>query len=573
MPAVYPAIAQCWRSSKDVFVWTACTVCVALALVAVGIVEGGIRFVVANHPSLITPAAMGGCIAAAAFASVRYPAEAPFLRITLAGSSVLLGLNSLWLGFDFPVVNQDAAAGFAPFAAVANYVVAAATVLSCWRPAFAMIPAAILSIQKHLVIEMTGGLAGFNHHVVLVDTIVFVTVGIIALALAGIAARRYATPPLASALSSSQRLVPVYLVVMCITLGVHLGNYFLSGYGKIALNGGIFSWVLYNKTQYLMLGGYNLGVAPLSFSGPLFGFAYTILDQFPVLFNAMVLFAQFFCFLAFWHKRLMMAWIVFFDLMHLAIFLLTGALFFHWIVLNSILLVSVARMPRDFAPKPALVAGVVATIVGHFFFHTVMLAWYDTRQVRDARFIAVFADGSETAVPSSFFREASYTFFNRAFRLGPVASPEETDATPPALAAVEWQAPTISWGQSDDIAVMRLGEVCGLPLGAPDAEVDFDVRAVEAFIRARHSWAVDRLARGRSLDYHLFPHDHFSMPWFYRDFESADLQEIVAYYYQVETVCVGWAEGAFQRRVVTRTVTQPFWVKDDNGDGTREAAG
>jgi hypothetical protein len=566
MSVISPAEARRAHVPHDVLVWAAFATCIAVAVVAVRVVVGGVGFVVGNFPGLITLAALAGCVAAAAFAWVRYPPEAPYLRITLAGSSVLLGLNSLWLGYDFPVVNQAAADGFAPFAVIAGYVVAAATVLSCWRPSFAMIPAAILTIQKQLVVEMTGGLAGTNHHVVLVDTIVFVSVAIIAFALAGTAARRYATEPVATSLTSTRYLVPVYLAVMCITLGVHLGNYFLSGYGKIALDGGIFSWLLFNKTQYLMLGGYNLGVAPLSFSAPLFGLAYTILDQFPVLFNALVLFAQACCFLAFWQKRLMLAWIVFFDLMHLGIFLLTGALFFHWIVLNSILLVSVARMPRDFAPRPALIAGVVATVIGHFFFHTVMLAWYDTRQVRDARFIAVFADGSEAAVPSSFFREASYTFFNRAFRLDPETSPAESAAASPSLATLEWQSPTAPWGQSDVIDVMRLGEVCGLPLGAPGATVDFDVDAAESFIRARHRWVMERLANGRPVDYHLFPHDHFSMPWFYRDFESANVREIVAYYYQVETVCLAWTDGAFERRVVSRTATQPFRVTSDDGE-------
>lgn len=566
MRTVQPEPTSNLGVSSNTIVFAILLACIAISVVSVRLIVGSVGYVVTHFPELITPAFVVGCLAACAFAWVRYPSEAPYLRITLAGSSVLLGLNSLWLGYDFPIVYQEIYNGVAPVAAVSAFVVAIATALSIFRPSFALVPAAVLLIQKRLVTAMSGGMPGTNHYIVLNDTIVLIVVALIAFAIARLAVRRFADGPLADSLSNEQNLALYYLTVMCIALGMHFGNYFLSGYGKIVLDGGAVSWLLENKTQYLMLGGYNLGAAPLSFSNPLFGTLYTLMDNGYVLSNTVVLFAQFFCFLAFLRKQLMMAWIVFFDIMHVSIFLLTGALFFHWIVLNALLLWSISKMPKDLAPRPALIAGIVATIIGHVIFHTVMLAWYDNRQVRDTQVIAMFDDGSEARVPPTYFRESSYLFYNRWFRDQPTAAPFDAHKPPPKLIELSQQADTYAWGQVGRVELMRLGEDCAIPVEREDAKVDFDVRAVRSFVTARHNWAMDRLDKGEALHYTLFPHDHFSMPWFFKKFQSADLKQIAGYYYQVETVCLDWKEGAFERRVVARTVTEPFWVKGD-GDG------
>lgn len=566
-PTSPSGVAKALDAPKDNLVLIVVAVCSVIAVLSVRLVVGGTNYVVSELPGVATALFVLGLLAAAAFAWVRYPDEAPFLRITLAGCSVLIGVNSLWLGFDFPIVDQEVYDGVAPIIAVAPYIVVIAAALALFRPSFALVVALVFIIQKRLVLAMAGGLPATSHYVVLIDTMVLIGVALIGFELARVLARRFGGDAINANLSEPQTQQFFYLLTMCIAIGVHFGNYFLSGIGKVILDGGVLSWILDNKTQYLMLAGYNVGAAPLSFSPALFGFGYNALSSGYILLNIVVLFAQCFCMLAFLRKKLMMAWVVFFDVMHIVIFLLTGALFLHWIVLNSLLLLSVARMPRNLAPSPALAAGVVATMIGHIFFHTIMLAWYDNRQIRDAGYVAIYADGSEAEVPPSFFRESSYSFYNRWFRIHPKAGDQPPEAYA-ALDSLEWQAQTVAWGQVLEVASMERGEACGVPNDGAPVKLDFDVAAAEKFIRARHQWAMDRIAKGESLNYHFFPHDHVSMPWLFEKFETSDVRDIVAYYYKVETVCLSWEDGALKREVATRTATKPYAVKG-GGDAAR----
>ena len=309
-----------------------------------------------------------------------------------------------------------------------------------------------------------------------------------------------------------------------------------------------------------MLAGYNHGSAPLSFFDPLFGFAVENMDRGFVLLNILVLVSQTFCFLAVFRKKLMIAWVVFFDIMHVTIFVLTGALFIHWIALNFLLVLSVSIMPANLAPRPALFAGVAATLIGHFAFNTMQMAWYDNRQVRDAGFVAVYEDGSEARVPPSYFRESAYGFYNRWFRLPP-GMVGGVDAPDAAMMSTEWPAQTAAWGQVDKIDEMRQGETCERPESpASSNRIDFDLEATKTYVKARHSWALDRIENGKPLRYHLFPHDHFSMPWRFKSFDQSDVNDIVSYYYTVETVCLSWQNGEFKRDVITRAATKPISV-------------
>lgn len=551
---------------RDLIALLVCGICLIVAVVSVKVIEGGFKFAVAELPHFATPLFIVFSIIACAFAWVRWPDEAPYLKITTVGCNILIGLNILWLGFDFPVVNQDVYDGLWPVMATGHAVAVVATVLSIFRPSFTLVVAALFVIEKHLVTAMAGGLPGWNHYVVLIDTMILVGVALIAFEVARLVGERLFSDATSSELSAQSTASFYYLTVMCIAIGVHFGNYFLSGYGKIALDGGVTSWLFENKTQYLMLAGYNLGASPISFSDTLFGFAYESLSGTFVLLNAAVLFLQFCCFMAFFRKEVMLVWVIFFDLMHLTIFLLTGALFIHWIVLNMLLVASVAKMPKNIGPRAAIFAGVFATIVGHYAFNTVRLAWYDNRQVRETGFVAVFADGSEAKVPPAFFRESAYTFYNRWFLLDPNA-PDQSPAPDQVMEKWEWPAQTIAWGQVFKAEPMRQGEVCAAPTApTQEAKLDFDYEAMAGFIQARQEWVTDRVEQGRALNYMFFPHDHFTMPWKFNEFRSADVKDIVAYYFYVETVCLDWEDGEFKREVITRSTSKPFGVKGIGDD-------
>ena len=118
---------------------------------------------------------------------------------------------------------------------------------------------------------------------------------------------------------------------------VHLSNYFYSGLGKLHLpNAGILTWVMENKTYILSANATEAHFFTLqnilnSYSDQI----YFILRLFNVPMNFMVLLGQLValtCLLSLRKAALITA---FYDIMHVAIFVLTGIFFWKWIVLNA----------------------------------------------------------------------------------------------------------------------------------------------------------------------------------------------------------------------------------------------
>jgi hypothetical protein len=45
------------------------------------------------------------------------------------------------------------------------------------------------------------------------------------------------------------------------------------------------------------------------------------------------------------------------------------------------------------------------------------------------------------------------------------------------------------------------------------------------------------------VDYDLFPHHIFSMPWHFEDFKQLDKRRIVSFRYENQAVCIGYEDG------------------------------
>ncbi|TIP78917.1 MAG: hypothetical protein E5X58_42275, partial [Mesorhizobium sp.] len=131
-----------------------------------------------------------------------------------------------------------------------------------------------------------------------------------------------------------------------------------------------------------MLAGYGLGAAPLGFSESLLALAYEAVRAVQIPMNVLILAAQLLCFLAFLRRRWLIGLTAFFDIMHIGIFLLSGALFLHWIILNSLIVAALTRMKENSFSKIAVATGIVVTIFGDAVFYNARLGWYDSRQIR-----------------------------------------------------------------------------------------------------------------------------------------------------------------------------------------------
>src|SRR5581483_5502595 len=120
-------------------------------------------------------------------------------------------------------------------------------------------------------------------------------------------------------------------------IAVHFANYFMSGWAKIVLDGGPLSWVLHNRTHYLILGGESIGTLPFGAWPEISSLPYRLMNykHLYIVLNAFVLFAQLLCIVAITRVPWMIAFTLFFDVMHITIFVLTGVNFWLWVLLNS----------------------------------------------------------------------------------------------------------------------------------------------------------------------------------------------------------------------------------------------
>ncbi|MEL7048414.1 MAG: hypothetical protein AAFO75_05535, partial [Pseudomonadota bacterium] len=493
---------------------------------------------------------------------IRYIDTSNAIKILVRGLGICLGLYGLSLGSSVP--RLDPTINITDFQNYAWLLVVVCTVLSLFRPAFAAVPIIFVVFHKEISRYYAGAEhLGRNDYLPLVEVGLFLvaatcTIGLLKRGLA------LKTPEADSTAEDSEvahnHSISI-AIVLAVAIGAHFGNYFQSGVAKIILDGGVQSWALENPTSSLMLAGYNLGTNPLSVYPPLFGFIYTIFREVDIVSNIVTLAFQFFCFLAFFRVRYIIVTCLFFDVMHVAIFLLTGALFLPWIILNSLIVAACFTVRADRLPNIAIVLGVIATILGNTVFYNAKLGWYDSRQIRAAYFTAVDAEGREHVVPSNFYMSASYLLLVRHFGYF-----EHKRASK--------HVPTSAWGQigignhhaafrkMSDHSTMKLTKTCSYPLETNVQTVDFDPEKARSFIVAHHAWAIQQADEDGKLAYDLYPHHHFSMPIErFEGFRKLDLRDIVAYHYNVETSCLDWKGGAFQKEIMAKTRSEPIVVK------------
>lgn len=501
-------------------------------------------------PQHVGEGVLGLFLLVTALSVFRYPAGSRAPRIIIAGLAISLGLYGFALGINWGSVTATGTDEvFSPSGfALARWMLLPALVLAVFRPSLAIYPCFYVAVHKELSRAVSGAKElGVNDYLPLVESGLFLAVAVLAFSVL----RSTASMTRRSAAVDWEAVAPrAIALLLAVAIGAHLGNYFLSGITKMRLDGGPFSWALENPTSSLMLAGYNLGTAPLANWPELFAWIYSAFSRVEIGLNVVTLAAQVLCFLAFFGRRLVVGFALFFDMMHIAIFVLTGALFVPWIILNSLIVAGVTRSGIHFG-RVALVAGVATTILGHTIFYNARLGWYDSRQIRHGYFVAETADGNEVRVPSNFMREASYLMLTRHFGFR-----EHRRESP--------HIPTSAWGQIGirvapqeesgltNHKIMELSRNCAFPVGGDDATPDYDAERPGPFILGQHRRALLEERTGM-LSHNLYPHHHFSWPGLFKDFYRLDLADVVAYRYIVETVCMGVKDGRVTRDVMATT--------------------
>jgi len=326
-------------------------------------------------------------------------------------------------------------------------------------------------------------------------------------------------------------------VLVLFAVALHFGNYLYAGLIKAALGDNPVDWVLNNKTEILVLMAWDSAVLPLSFSESLSSVTYELIANIRILTNLITITIQLLAAVAIVRIRWAILITLSYDLLHIVIFITTGIFFWKFILLNLAVIVALSTMANYNVPRRLKLALPGAVFFSPFVFLILpSFAWLDTPSVNQVRLYAVADDGSKYRVPTNYFFSASINAAQDRWvwpEFGPF--------------------PTLTWGTTRNNAVAKAAQRCDWerkddePLKSP---YGLPKRQIERFIRRNHIQILSMIDEKGQIDYDIFPHHIFSMPWYFVDFKKLDKRRIVSYRYESRAVCLDYENGRLNRQVM-----------------------
>jgi hypothetical protein len=464
--------------------------------------------------------AMGAALAIG-FAGMRvtYKGVAPALSLLLRGITIVVGGYTLLAGI---VIPPGLAEPFETIRVASPFVFAVvflATVAAIWRPSFVLLPN-VAALATKAVSAQALGLRPLSptDYMPLVEIAAFAA--IVILTWHACAPLRRAAP---ATVRSDAGLREVTSVAFLVSLGVHFANYFYSGWIKVTLDGAApWTWAVENPTAILAEIATIGGFAPLAHWPAINEAMISGLWHFQQASNWIVLVTQLAAVAVIVSQRLSLLTIIFYDLLHVLIFLASGILFWKWILLNTVLVLCIRKISSEYFSRFAVVSVCVVLLAPTVFF-VARLGWYDTEAFNRHVIWAVMEDGRQIEVPSNYFAITSISVAQN--RIG------ETGA---------YGFPTRTWGTTQSNEV-RLGARAECTFDAADAEPRRQAREearVETFLRRMHAFRATTLDENGHVAYDIYPHHIWSNLFSFDAFAEADKREIVAYIYGIEQVCL-----------------------------------
>ncbi len=507
---------------------------IALIAVTVG-VAALLRLAAREAP--LTISLGGATLLSLVFAYVRYDATGRAFGVLLRALTVVI---AAYLAASQPFFIVGGGEGGANHVAavllqVFFWVMLAAAVAAMLRPSFALLPFMFLIVLKSEYAASSGMGISATDYAILPEVGLFLTAGSVAIAVWTRGQPWRAVTP------STDRPDPRLLGDMLVyaAAAIHFANYFYAGFGKLMLPGPPLAW-LGNHTPNILLASLLYKCNPLMQFGPVVDALYAGFSRLYPLTNAAVLFFQLACLWALSRRWLLIVFLLFFDAMHVGIFVSSGIFFWKWIVLNLIFALVLEWIGFAKAPRWLHVTGLVLVVSAPAFFSVARLAWFDTREVNAAFVQAVRDDGARVQLPSNFFLGYSVTFAQN--RVGVALGPHFA---------------TGSLGSSHDYGTAVEAATCSGELLPAEAA---GVGSNSVAVLRRFVAAFDRFARSRAdtdghLHYDLFPHHIWSNPAMYPEAAALDLRHVVGYELVVQAMCVGDVKTASDFNVLTKART------------------
>ena len=486
---------------------------------------------------------LGCCAGAAAFSGVRYAAMPPLLRAVVRGIGVVVlaqvAFDTLAPVPPAPNVLWGEAHGHALFFRYGGMVALAVGLASLWRPSF-LVPLFAWYVSFRLLVGPLAGIPVVDTDFLnMLDTGLFAVLGalfVLSLTSDAVLERAPWLRGWMGGLSPAElRLTACSLLWAC-AVGAHLGNYFCSGLAKLLASGSDapWTWLTSNPTQTAMVIGLERGDNPLATFPQLLQWVWDRISRNALYFNLFVLGAQLLAPLAILRLRWLLAFTLLFDVFHLGVYFTLGALFHFWIAVNLIIYSSAWRLKDSDLTGMMKAVCMATTMFGSLVFYTNWLGWLDGAKLASPQFYAETRDGRSVLVPPVYYGIYSYTIAQAGMYIPPDHFSFRIGGN--NLNRAAWQDATH----------------CG-PATMPQQDTGVSLAAVEALVRDTHRFMqANPVIKDRNL-YYLYPHHMQPNPWVFTAFNQLRLEDIVAYSYVVESVCLGLENGRLQRDVRKRS--------------------
>jgi hypothetical protein len=251
-----------------------------------------------------------------------------------------------------------------------------------------------------------------------------------------------------------------------------------------------------------------------------------------------ILLAQLAVLVAFSNRRLLLFLFTFYDIMHLGIFVLVGANFWTWFMLNLAIIAAAKTLQRGLLNWKTGVFGAAVILASNSFAQIAHLGWYDTTAINSAYFEVVHP-GGRTRVPATAFGFYSYPVAHMSFGLPP-----------------GHYFPTLTNGGTLSSAVYRQSTACVFDSPHSKFEKKWNAAVITQFINAYHQYFLERLDSNGHWSNDFYPHHFWAAPSVVRNFAAVDLREVTDYVLVIESACLDPKSGD----VIRIAHTNEFWI-------------
>lgn len=503
------------------------------ALLCFVLLKQGTDFVADDRPGLVFLWAGIVGLVATGLAPARYRALPRYARTLLRASATFLVVYFAVEPFAIPYAARDLSDPSVLFHSHARWAGAALALFGLWRPAGVFAAAMLLWMMR----ELQTGLTGFYFSTLdirnVAEVIAFWSLGLASLDVATRSDRLAEVTGLDRAGRATAALM-----LFAAGVGAHLANYFWSGLAKLALDGGPLSWLLENRLADGIPGALEKGTLPLANWPDTVAVLDAVLRSLAVPINFAALAVQIFVLFAPLHRRWLILTIIALDVFHIAVWFALGLLFWKWIALNAILLITLSRM-SDAEWRPlARYTTMAFVIAGMAIFKTATLAWYDAPGFASPYFVAEMRDGTRTRIPSAYFLSSSYQVSQ-----GRIWHPGGNDHFNPSI-----------WGSVLHYRDLVAGRDCKISEKFGGEGESFGSRsAIGPFVQAHHRQISASLDEQGRFNYYRLPHHHVPSPFLADPFAAADKRRIARYLFVMDSVCLSLDQGRLVRRVLKRS--------------------